>query len=72
MGARICLWLAYHPDVVSQYIETKTITSKDLQTPNYRAINPMGKAPALIRQDGVTVFESAGEYCGEHNLCVVV
>jgi hypothetical protein len=71
MGARICLWLAYHPEIASQCIETKTIASKDLQTPEYASINPMRKAPAFIRQDGVTVFESAGEYCGGYNLCVI-
>jgi hypothetical protein len=62
MGARIHLWLAYRPEIASQYIETRIITSKDLQTPEYGAINPMRKAPALIRQDGATVFESAGAY----------
>jgi hypothetical protein len=73
MGARIHLWLAYRPESASQYIETKIITSKDLQTPKYGAINPMRKAPALVRPDGSTVFESAGEYppwCGELTLCV--
>jgi glutathione S-transferase len=62
MGARIHLWLAYRPEIASQYIETKIITAKDLQTPEYGAINPMRKAPALVRPDGSTVFESAGEY----------
>jgi hypothetical protein len=72
MGARIHLWLAYRPEIASQYIETRIITSKDLQTPEYGAINPMRKAPALIRQDGATVFESAGEYCvDERTLCVL-
>ena len=73
MGARIHLWLAYRPEIASQYIETKIITSKDLQTPEYGVINPMRKAPALVRPDGSTVFESAGEYfpCGERTLCVL-
>lgn len=62
MGARIHLWLAYRPEIASQYIETKMITAKDLQTPEYGAINPMRKAPALVRPDGSTVFEVAGEY----------
>jgi glutathione S-transferase len=65
MGARIHLWLAYRPEIASQYVETRIITSKYLQSPEYGAINPMRKAPALIRQDGATVFESAGEYCAD-------
>jgi hypothetical protein len=69
MGARIHLWLAYRPEIASQYVETRIITSTDLQTPWYGAINPMRKAPALIRKDGATVFESAGEYY-ESAICV--
>lgn len=65
MGSRIHLWLAYRPEIASKYIETRIIIAKDLQTPEYGVINPMRKAPALIRPDGATVFETAGEYYGE-------
>jgi hypothetical protein len=65
MGDRIHLWLAYRPEISSRYVETRIITANYLQSPEYGAINPMRKAPALIRQDGATVYEVAGEDCAD-------
>jgi len=58
-AARIRLWMALkRPEGMEDVIETRMITYPDLQTPEFAAINPLKKVPALIRTDGVTVFES--------------
>jgi hypothetical protein len=47
-------------EIASQYIETKIITSKDLQTPEYGV---MSHAKLLLSFDQTDLpFESAGEY----------
>eukprot|EP00931_Biecheleriopsis_adriatica_P001314 TRINITY_DN10163_c0_g1_i1.p1 TRINITY_DN10163_c0_g1~~TRINITY_DN10163_c0_g1_i1.p1 ORF type:complete len:287 (+),score=49.01 TRINITY_DN10163_c0_g1_i1:146-1006(+) len=57
-AARIRLWMALKEGVQEQ-IDTKMITYPDLQSPDFIAVNPLKKVPGFIRQDGVTVFESA-------------
>jgi len=55
-AARIRLWLRLKN--VGNSITTKMVTYPDLQTPEFIAINPMRKVPALITSDGTTIFES--------------
>ena len=43
---------------LTDVIETRTVTYPDLQTAEFAAVNPLKKVPALVRADGVTVFES--------------
>lgn len=57
-AARIRLWLKLKGGNVADIIERKVVAYPDLQTPEFAAINPLKKVPALIRADGVTVFES--------------
>jgi len=54
-AARIRLWLGLKQ---TDAIETRTVVYTDLKTREFSAINPLMKVPALIRTDGVTVFES--------------
>ena len=46
------------PGGMEDEIETRVVTYPDLQSPDFSAVNPLKKGPALIRSDGVTVFES--------------
>ena len=57
-AARIRLWLDLK-EGIREKVETRVVTYPDLQTPEFAAVNPLKKVPALIRDDGVTVFESA-------------
>lgn len=56
-AARVRLWL--HMKGLSDKIETRMITYPDLHTEAFQKVNPLKKVPALIRDDGVTVFESS-------------
>ena len=56
-AARIRLWIALK-GLKKNEIDVKMIAYPDLQTPEFAAINPLKKVPALIREDGVSVFES--------------
>lgn len=58
-AARIRLWMALKkPGGMGDMIETRVLTYPDLQTAEFKAVNPLKKVPALIRADGTTVFES--------------
>jgi len=58
-AARVRLWMALKRDGgMDDEIETRVIKYPDLQTPEFAAVNPLKKVPALIRVDGTTVFES--------------
>ena len=46
------------PGGMEEEIETRVVTYPDLQAPEFASVNPLKKVPALIRSDGVTVFES--------------
>ena len=46
------------PGGMGEEIETRVVTYPDLQAPEFASVNPLKKVPALIRSDGVTVFES--------------
>jgi len=39
--------------------ETRMVSREGLASPEYRAIHPFGKIPAMVDEDGLTVFESA-------------
>uniref|UniRef100_A0A7S1MGU6 Glutathione transferase n=1 Tax=Alexandrium catenella TaxID=2925 RepID=A0A7S1MGU6_ALECA len=56
-AARIRLWLALK-EGMAERVETRMVTYPDLKTEAFLKVNPLGKVPALIRSDGVTVFES--------------
>lgn len=58
-GARVRLWVRSSRDRVADHLETRTVTYADLQTPEFASINPFRKVPALIRDDGRPIFESA-------------
>lgn len=59
-AARIRLWLNLKKDFKdSDLIDTKMIGYQDLGTFEFGQINPLGKVPASIRDDGETVFESS-------------
>ena len=55
-AARVRLWLQLKG--MTDTIETRMVTYPDLQSAEFAAVNPLKKVPALIRADGVTVFES--------------
>lgn len=56
-AARIRLWFKLKEGMGST-LERRVVTYPDLQTPEFVAVNPLKKVPALIRADGKTVFES--------------
>ncbi|KAJ1456019.1 hypothetical protein M885DRAFT_463553 [Pelagophyceae sp. CCMP2097] len=58
-AARIRLWLAMKSSTVSEMVERRVVDYNDLQTAAFAAVNPLKKVPALIRDDGGTVFEAA-------------
>ncbi len=39
--------------------ETRLVSREGLGTPEYRAIHPFGKIPAIVEEDGLVIFESA-------------
>ncbi|MBP7335699.1 glutathione S-transferase family protein [Niveispirillum sp.] len=39
--------------------ETRMVGREGLSTPEYRAIHPFGKIPAIVEEDGLAIFESA-------------
>jgi len=55
-AARIRLWIAEKG--AAEWIETKMITYPDLQTEEFKAVNPLRKVPAFIEEDGCNLFES--------------
>ena len=57
-AARIRLWLALK-DNMAEEVERCVVTYPELKTRDYAAVNPLMKAPAFVRADGSTVFESA-------------
>jgi len=58
-AARVRLWMDLKkPGGMSDVIETRMVQYPDLQTPEFAAVNPLKKVPALIRTDSTTVFES--------------
>jgi len=58
-AARVRLWLALKGGGVSEQVESRFVTYPDLETDEFKAVNPLKKVPALIRADGETVAESA-------------
>jgi len=60
-AARVRLWMNIKQPLTNNEpaIETRMISYADLKTPEFAAINPLMKVPALIRTDGTTVFESS-------------
>merc|ERR1719478_1604504 len=46
------------PVGMEDVIESRVVQYPDLKTPAFQALNPLQKVPALIRDDGTTVFES--------------
>lgn len=58
-AARVRLWMQLkRAGGMEELVETRTVKYPDLQTAEFAAINPLKKVPALIREDGSTVFES--------------
>jgi len=55
-AARIRLWIAEKG--AGDVIETKMITYPDLQTAEFKAVNPLRKVPAFIEDNGANLFES--------------
>lgn len=56
---------------VISYLERKLVNYKDLKSPEFKSINPSGKIPGLVHEDGKTVFEASvilnyleHKYCG--------
>lgn len=49
--------------------ETQMVSREGLATPEYRAIHPFGKIPAIVDEDGLVIFESAAIilYLGERS-----
>lgn len=49
--------------------ETRLVSREGLATPEYRAIHPFGKIPAIVDEDGLVIFESAAIvlYLGERS-----
>lgn len=49
--------------------ETRLVSREGLATPEYRAIHPFGKIPAIVDEDGLAIFESAAIvlYLGERS-----
>lgn len=39
--------------------QTRMVSREELATPEYRAIHPFGKIPAIMEEDGLVIFESA-------------
>jgi len=56
-AARIRLWLMLK-DGMQDKIETRTLTYPELKSEEFARINPLKKVPGLVRDDGVTAFES--------------
>lgn len=56
-AARIRLWLMYK-EGADQEIDTKMLTYPELKEEEFCKVNPLQKVPALMRADGVCVFES--------------
>ena len=57
-AARIRLWLGMEDNTASDFVQTRMVQYTDLQSARFRAVNPLGKVPGLVRSDGITVFES--------------
>ena len=55
-AARIRLWLRLKE--LQNVIEPRTVVYADLQSPEFAAVNPLKKVPALIDANGDCVFES--------------
>jgi len=55
-AARIRIWIACKG--LQDVIETKMITYPDLQTDEFKAVNPLRKVPAYVGPDGTALFES--------------
>lgn len=55
-AARIRLWLRLKQ--LETVIEPRTVVYADLQSPEFAAVNPLKKVPALIDANGDCVFES--------------
>jgi len=55
-AARIRIWLKKKG--LQNAIDTKMVTYPDLQSEEFKAVNPLKKVPAFITGDGTTVFES--------------
>ena len=54
-AARVRLWLQLKkPGGMGEIIETRMVQYPDLQSPEFAAVNPLKKVPALIRTDGTT------------------
>jgi glutathione S-transferase len=56
-AARVRIWLMLKEGMES-LVETRMLDYPDLKKEAFLQVNPLGKVPALIRSDGVTVFES--------------
>merc|ERR1719219_1226491 len=55
-AARIRLWIACKG--VGDQIDSKMITYPDLQSEEFKAVNPLRKVPAFIDSNGCNLFES--------------
>ena len=53
---RIRLWIELKG--LGFLFDTRVITYPDLQTEEYKRINPLKKVPAFINSEGETIFES--------------
>jgi glutathione S-transferase len=60
------VWLALEQKRIPYELKLQSFSSGDLKTPEYLAINPRGRVPA-IRDDGFALFESVAimEYLDE-------
>jgi glutathione S-transferase len=52
------VWLALEHKNIAYELKTMSFSAGDLKTPQYRAINPRGKVPAIV-DDGFALYESA-------------
>jgi hypothetical protein len=58
-AARVRLWMKLkRPTGMADAIDTCIVTYPELQSAEFAKVNPLKKVPALVRADGVTVFES--------------
>lgn len=56
-AARVRLWIRLKN--LEESIDCKMLTHADIEAPDYKEINPLGKVPALITDTGMHIFESA-------------
>jgi len=56
-AARIRLWLSLKG--LQEKVDTRMVTYADLQSEEFRRVNPLKKVPGFVTQDGATIFEAS-------------